>query len=256
MIEEARALGMTSLLTDTRHKEHWVLLGRKNNHDEPHPREEFHQEESVDGIPYRTNNSAIPLLSWSEFMECERLAREAGILLGQAGSVETPQLFRIMSEVTYDAAKHGKNPATAIWTAETERVLSTKTLKQTADLQLSRSAIVSPFLAVVNRGFESHAKVEGWLRYLEEYGGELPDLRIALSKSRGVVNELLIAMMSELQFWKIDHTASSLARYQAAWDAFDAGYLSYHNLIKEHFMRVRTAVADAWSCGSVSQGSH
>ena len=103
-------------------------------------------------------------------MECERLAREAGIILGQAGSIEAPQAFQIIGETTYDAAKQKCNPASAIWTAETERVLRTASSQELGDLQLERSAAVSPFLAVVNRGQESHAKVDGWLRYLEERG--------------------------------------------------------------------------------------
>src|SRR4030042_2066807 len=108
MIEEAKTLGSPSLLTDTRHKTRWVLLGSVDKDLEPHVREAI---------------GAVPLIGRKKFMECERMARDAGTLLGQAGSIETAQIFWMMSETTLDAAKERKNPATAIWTAETERVL-------------------------------------------------------------------------------------------------------------------------------------
>ncbi|MFA4973029.1 MAG: hypothetical protein WC683_10465 [bacterium] len=238
MIEEARALGMPSLLTDTRHKSTWVLLGRKTDKDQPHLRERF-----VYGAPGeilgRTPDSAIPLLSWDEFMQCECLAREAKILLGQAGSIEAEQAFRIISETTYDAAHDHRNPATAIWTAETERVLRVKTAVAKGDLDAQRSSAVSPFLAVINRGHESHAKLDGWLRYLEEQGRELPDLRLELRRHREDLAKLLEAVMAS--------QATDPNRHQQEWDAYRQQYLQYHELIKKHFVRVQMSVATAWA---------
>lgn len=232
MIEEARLLGMPSLLTDTRHKEKWVLLGRKNSSDEAHPRERFVRDPDTQEILGRTEDSAIPLLNWDEFMECERLARDAGIFLGQAGSVESDQLFTIISETTYDGANDQKNPATAIWTAETERVLKTQT-GAAVGLHSQRSADVSPFLAVVNRGFESHAKLDGWIRYLQEEGdGTFSHLRVELTNYRASVKNL------------IDHLVSEPS--QATWDELRQEYTDYHNLIKSSFVGVRDAVQRKW----------
>ncbi len=246
MIEEAKALNMPSLLTDTRHKETWVLLGRKTSADEPHPREEFLIDPVTKAIISRKEKSAIPLLTWKEFMECERLARRAGVLLGQAGSVETPQLFRIISETTYDAAKDRKNPATAIWTAETERVLSTQGT-QGSDLQTQRSAVVSPFLAVINRGFESHAKLDGWLRYLEDLGQGNRSLRESLQRQRELVNQQLKYVIEAQARWRFSSTTVSQRDYQKAWDQFRSTYLNYHSLIRDNFVRIRDLVAKAWA---------
>lgn len=238
MIEEARLLKMPSLLTDTRHKSKWVLLGRKTPQDQAHLREQFVTGPNGEFLG-RTKDSAIPLLSWEEFMECERLAREAGILLGQAGSIEATQAFQIISETTYDAAKQGRNPASAIWTAETERVLRTASGQAVGDLQLQRSAAVSPFLAVVNRGQESHAKVDGWLRYLEDKGKGEPELRQDLNTRRAQLAELLETC--------IQSQRHDRGRYQESWDAYRRAYLDYHNLIKSNYGRIRQQVADLWA---------
>lgn len=248
MIEEAKFLGMPSLLTDTRHKETWVLLGRKTNEDEPHPREEFIRDPRTNTIIHRAEHSAIPLLSWDEFMECERLARHAGIFLGQAGSVETIQLFRIISETTYDAAKEGKNPATGIWTAETERVLTTGTRMPGVELQSQRSATVSPFLAIINRGFESHAKLDGWLRYLEDqHEKSSASLRKTLQNQRIEVNKQLQALLAARAEWQKNAGSIYKIRYQKAWDTFRLVYLEYHQLIKENFLNIRNLVEKKWS---------
>lgn len=249
MIEEAKVLGIPSLLTDTRHKETWVLLGRKTDVDEPHPREDFVRDPVTQSILCRTEKSAIPLLSWEEFMECERLARHAGIFLGQAGSVETFQLFQIISETTYDAAKEGKNPATGIWTAETERVLSTGNNRLGVSLQSQRSAAVSPFLAVINRGFESHAKLDGWLRYLNglNKGSEALSLREHLQKQRTIVNTQLLHLLEAEEKWRESSGKDYKAEYQEAWDQFCKVYFDYHRLIKDNFLQIRTEVEKSWS---------
>lgn len=237
IIEEAAELGIPSLLTDTRHKETWVLLGRKTKEDEPHVRERFVADPETGDILGRAPDSAIPLLSWKEFMECERFARKEGILLGQAGSVEMDQLFRIISETTFDAAKDGKNPATAVWTAETERVLRTGT-GGGADLHSQRSSDISAFLAVRNRAEESHAKVDGWLRFLAEVGQGDPALRQDLENRRGELQELLERCLASQR-----HDPS---RYQRDWDAFRDEFVEYHSLIKDNFRRIRDQVAASW----------
>jgi hypothetical protein len=257
MLEEAKTLGIPSLLTDTRHKEVWVLLGQKTSEDQPHPREEFVRDPVTNQILYRAENSAIPLLSWKEFMLCEQLARKMGIILGQAGSVETTQLFRIISETTYVAAKEGKNPATAIWTAETERVISTRNNQTTnggKDLQSQRSAKVSPLLAVINRGFESHAKLDGWLHYLDETGENgCSELRESLKKHQEDVNQHLQTLLMIQAELKINievntHNTDELKiRYQKSWDNFRISYLNYHQLIKENFLHVRNLISEKWT---------
>jgi hypothetical protein len=249
MIEEAKELRMPSLLTDTRHKETWVLLGQKTDADEPHPREVFVIDPATKARVCRKPESAVPLLSWEEFMQCERLARQAGILLGQAGSIETPQVFRILSETTYDAAKEGKNPATAIWTAETERVLSTKSGSPGTDLQSERSAAVSPFLAIINRGFESHAKLDGWLQYLEDLQQGDPGLRQGLGKRREGLLRLRDELLEAQGKLRSNPDPDSQSCYQSAWDDFRTAYLEYHHLIKQNFVRVQDLVAQTWSAG-------
>ncbi len=235
MIEEATQLGIPSLLTDTRHKEKWVLLGRKTPTDEPHPREKFVRDPLTQEVLGRTEDSAIPLLNWGEFMECERLARKAGIFLGQAGSVESDQLFAIISDTTYDAAKDHKNPATAIWTAETERVLKTQT-GATVGLHSQRSADVSPFLAVINRGFESHAKLDGWVRYLSDCGdGGFATLATELSNHRSSVKNLIDQIVQDAG--------------QGTWEQLRLAYIAYHELVKSSFVNVQLAVQEQWANG-------
>jgi len=236
MIEEAEYLHIPSLLTDTRHKSTWVLLGRRTPQDKPHVREKFVYGPGKE-ILGRTPDSARPLLSWQQFMDCERQARHAGVLLGQAGSVEIDQLFQIISETTYDAAREGLNPATAIWTAETERVLRMKAGQESNDLQAQRSAAISPFLATINRGIESHAKIDGWLRYLVEAGHPAP-LRAKLNHQREHLAELLESCMAA--------QAQDGAAYAESFEAFRAAYVEYHKLIRDNFVSVRDRVAEAW----------
>lgn len=253
MIEEAAVLGAPSLLTDTRHKETWVLLGRRTETDEPHRREHFLVDQATGEVLGRTPDSAIPLLSWAQFMECERLARAAGIVLGQAGSIESEQAFRIISDVTLDAARQGRNPATAFWTAETERTLH---VGAGADggrtLQQERSSDVSPFLAVVNRGYESHAKVDGWLRFLAdraEDGEALArnnKLRADLANRKDRLDDLLASCLAGQRH--------DPATYQLSWDAFRAAYVEYHDVIKSSFLAVRRQVESAWT--DVPQPAH
>lgn len=245
MIEEAEELGMPSLLTDTRHKQKWVLLGRKTADDEPHPREQLVKEAQSGVILGRTPDSALPLLSWKELMECERLARKAGILLGQAGSIERDQVFRIISDTTYDAAKEGKNPATAMWTAETERVLTTS-IGARSDLHGERSSAVSPFLAVMNRGIESHAKLDGWLRFLNYKGVNVEQLQEDLEDRRKKLMGLIERCLEDQQKWRQTPSSTTLADYQKAWDRFTEEYIAYHNIIKKNFVKYRDAVATEW----------
>jgi hypothetical protein len=239
MIEEAAHLGIPSLLTDTRHKATWVLLGRKTEADEPHLRERFELDPATGDVLGRTPDSAIPLLSWEQFMECERLAREAGILLGQAGSIEGEQTFRVIAETTLDAAREGKNPATAFWTAETERVLRLGPESGGGDLQSERSAQVSPFLAVINRGSESAAKLNGWLRYLAEQGVGEPELLAELENGRERLLELLRRCLGSQR-----HDPS---RYQSDWDAYRSEYIAFHELVRSSFRRIRDSVAERWA---------
>jgi hypothetical protein len=245
MIEEAKELGIPSLLTDTRHKEKWVLLGRKTPDDEPHPREQLVKDAQSDVILGRTTNSALPLLSWKELMKCERLARKAGVLLGQAGSIERDQVFRIISETTYDAAKEGKNPATAMWTAETERVLRTN-IGARSDLHRERSSVLSPFLAVINRGIESHAKLDGWLRFLNYRGVNVKKLQHDLEDTRKKLTVLLERCLANQQEWRQTPSPKTLANYQEAWDQYSKEYTKYHNMIKKNFVKYRDAVASEW----------
>ena len=249
MIEEAKLLKMPSLLTDTRHKEKWVLLGMKSPSDEAHARERFIRDQRNGTILGRTNDSVIPLLTWEEFMECERLARKEGIILGQAGSIEGEQVFKIISETTYDAAKEGKNPATAIWTAETERVLRTGAIIA-SDLHQERSAAVSPFLAIINRGNESHAKLDGWLRFVAElkkpnrHDGKF---KTELDNQRKNLSGLLDSLLENQIVWKKSGRASDLSKYQIAWENYRREYVKYHFLIKDNFRKVRDLVSSAWN---------
>lgn len=245
MIEEAKLLGMSSLLTDTRHKEKWVLLGRKTPADKSHPREQYVKEKSGK-ILGRTKDSAIPLLSWNEFMACESLARKNGILLGQAGSIEGEQVFDIISKTTYDAAKDKLNPATAIWTAETERVLRTGD-NGTNNLQKERSSALSPFLAVINRGIESHAKLDGWLQYLSDCNINEEKLKTELNDKRPKLNKILENCMRNQQSWKDSASDGNLSNYQKSWDEYRKEYLVYHYLIKDSFTRIQNLVKTQWS---------
>ena len=236
MIEEAKILGTPSLLTDTRHKSRWVLLGSVDKDMKPHIRESI---------------GAIPLIGHKKFMECEKLAREAGILLGQAGSIEADQIFQIMSETVSDAAHDGKNPATAIWTAETERVLRKadgSTLR--GDLQSQRRAAIMPYLSVTNRAMESHAKLNGWLEYLDSKGEGDEKLRGFLLTKResltSLQNESLDAQ-AKLGTTPDEDSPQALEEYKKKWEAYRTAFYEYHAKIKEHFKVVRDKVAEIWS---------
>ena len=232
MIEEANVLGAPSLLVDTRHKSKWVLLGSVDKDLPPHVREAI---------------GAIPLIGLKTFMECERLARKKGILLGQAGSIEADQIFCIMSEATLDAAIEGKNPATAIWTAETERVLRRadgSTLK--GDLQAQRRAAIMPYLSVFNRAYESHAKLNGWLEYLqtnEELRGSLLEKRELLE----TLQNKYLDIGSKLGETPADDSPEVLKAYKKAWEEFRAVFCDYHAQIKKHFKPVRDQVSEVWA---------
>lgn len=236
MIEEAKILGSPSLLTDTRHKSRWVLLGSVDKDMKPHLREPI---------------GAIPLIGHKKFMECERLAREAGILLGQAGSIEADQIFRIMSETTSDAAHEGQNPATAIWTAETERVLrKADGSSLRGDLQSQRRAAIMPYLSVTNRAMESHAKLNGWLEYMESKGQGDEKLRGFLLEKResltSLQNEYLDAQ-AKLGPTPDEDSPEALEEYKKKWEAYRTAFCDYHAKVKEHFKVVRDKVAKIWS---------
>lgn len=232
MIEEAQVLGMPSLLTDTRHKHHWVLLGAKSGDFPPHPREK---------------EDVTSLLSYREFMECEQLARDANILLGQAGSIEVSQIHRIFSDLTYEAAKDGKNPATAIWTAETERVLRHRYEGAAGALHKERSANIDPFLAVTNRIFEAHARLEGWLRFLiERYHGNkrlrgvMEARRHKLSEAQNAALERQDALLRALS------NSASSEIITSGWEACREAFVKYHELVRTGFRETRTRVQRQW----------
>lgn len=236
MIEEAQALGAPSLLTDTRHKSRWVLLGSVDHDMKPHVREAI---------------GAIPLIGRKKFMDCEKIARKAGILLGQAGSIETDQIFWIMSETTNDAANDNLNPATAIWTAETERVLRRSDGSSLrGDLQAQRRAAIMPYLSITNRASESHAKLNGWLEFLETKGKGNEELRGELLEKREQLENLQNKYLDAGQ--KLGATPSqdkpeALNAYRQAWEEFRTAFCAYHKQIKDNFATVRDKVAAVWA---------
>jgi len=237
MINEAKRLGMPSLLTDTRHKSHWVLLGEKGGDFPKHPRE---------------GNGTTSLLTWKEFMQCERLARKADILLGQAGSIEVSQIFRIISETTFDAAKAALNPATAFWTAETERVLRSPYAKTDAKtLQQERAANVDPYLAVVNRIYESHAKMDGWLRFLSSrYRPKSADRRRVGALARKLMKLKTRAEAAQDVLLKsLSETAGSRVtkELQKAWDDCCDAFNDYHAAVRGKFLATRDEVDRHWN---------
>ena len=238
MIEEAKILGAPSLLTDTRHKSRWVLLGSVDKDMKPHVREAI---------------GAIPLIGHKKFMECEKLSREAGILLGQAGSIEADQIFRIMSETTSEAAGAGMNPATAIWTAETERVLrKADGSSLRGDLQSQRRASIMPYLSVTNRAMESHAKLNGWLEYLETSGQGDEKLRGQLLSKREALaslQEKYLEVQEKLGETPDEDSSEAFEEYKKAWAEFKSAFCEYHALVKENFKSVRDKVADLWAAG-------
>lgn len=238
MIEEAKILGSPSLLTDTRHKSRWVLLGSVDNDMKPHIREAI---------------GAIPLIGHKKFMECEKLSREAGILLGQAGSIEADQIFMIMSETTSDAAQDRQNPATAIWTAETERVLrKADGSSLRGDLQSQRRSAIMPYLSVTNRAMESHAKINGWLEYLASQGQGDEKLRGSLLAKRETLTSLqdkYLEVQTKLGATPNDDSPEALKEYVKAWEEFKTAFCDYHALIKDNFKSVRDKVAELWAAG-------
>ncbi len=241
MIEEAQALGAPSLLTDTRHKSRWVLLGSVDHDMEPHVREAI---------------GAISLIGRKKFMDCERMARKARILLGQAGSIEADQIFWIMSETTADAANDNRNPATAIWTAETERVLRRSdgsTLR--GDLQAQRRAAIMPYLSITNRASESHAKLNGWLEFLEVKGQGNEELRGELLEKREqleVLQNKFLDAGKKLGATPSQDSPEALNAYRQAWEEYRTAFCDYHKKIKDNFATARDKVAAIWAASAKS----
>jgi hypothetical protein len=128
-------------------------------------------------------------------------------------------------------------------------VLSTGNNRLGVSLQSQRSAAVSPFLAVINRGFESHAKLDGWLRYLNglNKGSEALSLREHFQKQRTIVNAQLLHLLEAEEKWRESSGKDYKAEYQEAWDQFCKVYFDYHRLIKDNFLQIRTEVEKSWS---------
>lgn len=233
MIEEAKHLGMPSLLTDTRHKARWVLLGSADGDLQPHLRESI---------------GATPLIGKEKFMACEKLARDAGIILGQAGSIESDQIFWIISDTVFDAAQEGKNPATAFWTAETERVFRRPDgTSLQGNLQSQRRAFVQPFLSVFNRAMESHAKVDGWLRFLNTKNQGDEKARMALLNKKEQVYKMVYACLDcQDKLHQKSGDSALLTAYQNSWDTFSQAFREYHSDIKNLFKSTQEKVAHLW----------
>ena len=234
MIEEAKRLGMPSLLTDTRHKQNWVLLGAR---DKDFP--------GASARSWRCNLAA--------FVEGVHGMRKTGAQgrhpAWTGGSIAVSQIFPIISETIYDAAHDALNPATAFWTAETERVLrSPHAVEAHRDLQSQRSAPVDPYLAVVNRIYESHAKVDGWLRFLAtRYKDNSPEkdgfLRLqknlqTLKRKAEDAQEAVLAALAEKN--------GSRQKATEAWTDCRQAYATYHDAVKKEYAVVRNQVADQW----------
>jgi hypothetical protein len=184
-------------------------------------------------------------------MECERLAREANLLLGQAGSIEVSQIFKIITETTFDAAKIGRNPATAFWTAETERVLrSEHYTPPEEDLQSQRSASVDPYLAVVNRIYESHAKVDGWLRFLvsQHPSGSPGAIRLEALRNKLLGQKQAAEVAQDQLFRRLGdrRTGKDGRSVTEAWENCRSVLTKYHNAVKADFARIRSLVAEEW----------
>jgi hypothetical protein len=119
-----------------------------------------------------------------------------------------------------------------------------------SDLHQERSAAVSPFLAIINRGNESHAKLDGWLHFLAElnkrnrYDGKL---KIELDNERKNLSGLLDSLLENQIVWKKSGRASDLSKYQKTWENYRREYVKYHFLIKDNFRKVRDLVSSEWN---------
>ena len=144
-----------------------------------------------------------------------------------------------MSETVLDAAHDGKNPATAIWTAETERVLrKADGSSLRGDLQSQRRAGILPYLSVTNRATESHAKLNGWLEFLESKGRGDENLRNRLLNMRDMLSSLqedFLSAQSKLGIKPGDDNPEDLKAYLEAWGQFKDNFIEYHSEIKSNF---------------------
>ena len=119
-----------------------------------------------------------------------------------------------------------------------------------SDLHQERSAAVSPFLAVINRGNESHAKLDGWLRFLAELKKRNKyeeRLKIELDNERKDLSGLLNSLLESQIVWKKSARASDLSKYQKTWENYRREYVKYHSLIKDNFRKVRDHVSSEWN---------
>jgi hypothetical protein len=98
----------------------------------------------------------------------------------------------------------------------------------------------------MNRGIESHAKLDGWLRFLNYKGVNVEQLQEDLEDRRKKLTGLIERCLEDQQKWKQTPSSTTLADYQKAWDRFTEEYIAYHNIIKKNFVKYRDAVATEW----------
>ena len=107
-----------------------------------------------------------------------------------------------------------------------------------------------PYLAVTNRANESHAKLNGWLEYLQSKGQGDEKLRGSLLEKRELLESLQNKYLdagAKLGETPANDSPEVLAEYKAAWEEFRAAFCDYHAQIKKHFKPVRDQVAELWA---------
>ena len=95
---------------------------------------------------------------------------------------------------------------------------------------------------------ESHAKLNGWLEFLETLGKGNEKLRSLLLEKREllvVLQEALLEAQSKLG--SNSNTPDGLKTYKSAWLEFQYSFRSYHELIKSNFKSIRDKVAEVWN---------
>jgi hypothetical protein len=110
---------------------------------------------------------------------------------------------------------------------------------------------VSPFLAVVNRAEESHARLDGWIRFLEEWHasdrGRVAPLAALRERLTGLQQDVLTAQDTlVLAEEDVARGSEELDRLRRCWVEYRQKFLEYHRTIRENFLAIRDQVEAAW----------
>ena len=103
---------------------------------------------------------------------------------------------------------------------------------------------------MTNRAMESHAKINGWLEFLESKGRGDEELRNKLLEKRKdllSLQENYLEAQSKLGSKPEDDHPDDLNTYLNAWDEFKNYFIEYHDELRSRYNEIRDAVSEIWT---------